>query len=241
MSLKDFIKRILDFFHLDITKNLEYDRYTKIVLKKILNKDSSTIDVGCHKGEILDIILSCSPNGKHYGFEPIPEFFDNLKEKYSAYKNVTIYPYALSNKEGETTFNYVKNAPAYSGIKERKYAEANPKIEKLSVEMKTLDGLISSNVDFIKIDVEGAEFLVLKGGVELIKKTRPVIVFEFGLGASDFYNTNPSKVFDFFKNELGYKLFTLKSFLKEKHLSKSDFLNHYNNNSEYYFVAQSVN
>ena len=78
--MKDLIKSILNLLHLDITKNLKYDRLTKLVIKRALNLNSNAIDIGCHKGEILVEILKNAPNGQHFAFEPIPLFYQNLQK-----------------------------------------------------------------------------------------------------------------------------------------------------------------
>ncbi len=237
MALKSFIRTGLNFLHLDLTKNLAYDRLTKKVIKKAVKTTYNTIDVGCHKGEILDELLKCSPQGKHFGFEPIPQLFEDLVIKYK--NKATIFPFALSDKEGKTTFNFVKNAPAYSGINKRKYAIENPDIEEIEVELKKLDDVIPKDlpIHFIKIDVEGAELGVLKGATKLLKKNKPVVIFECGLGASEYYNTTPEKVFDFFDG-ISMKLFLINDWLKEnKPLSKNSFVNLYTANKEYYFIA----
>src|SRR6187402_2560044 len=118
--IKDTIRKSLNALHLDLTRNLKYDRLTKDVIAKALKKNSNAIDVGCHKGEILDLILKNAPDGKHFAFEPIPDFYDALKIKYAG--RCEVFSYALSDAPGKTTFNYVRNAPAYSGIKKRAYA-----------------------------------------------------------------------------------------------------------------------
>jgi FkbM family methyltransferase len=240
MSIKNIIRSTLNVLHLDLTKNLEYDRLTKLIMKQVIKSDSNCIDVGCHKGEILDIILQYSPNGKHYGFEPLPFLFNKLTKKYK--KKATILPFALSDKDGFSTFQYVKNAPAYSGIKKRKYDIDNPEIEEIKVELKKLDEIIPSNtkIDFIKIDVEGAELGVLKGSKELLKKFKPIIIFEFGLGASDFYGTSPLDIFNFLTKEIGLKISLLKSFLKkDSSLNLKEFEHYFDSNNEYYFVAHN--
>jgi hypothetical protein len=48
----------------------------------------------------------------------------------------------------------------------------------------------------IKIDVEGAELLLIRGARETIAKNKPVIVFEHGLGGADSYGHTPEQVFD---------------------------------------------
>jgi FkbM family methyltransferase len=238
MNYKNIIRSILNFLQLDLTKNLKYDRLTKLIMKKVIKTNSNCIDIGCHKGEIFDIIFHFSPNGKHFAFEPIPLLFNSLKEKYG--DKAHIYSYALSDKNGFSTFNYVKNAPAYSGIKKRRYDIDKPEIEEIKVELKTLDEIIPSNIkiDFIKIDVEGGEFGVLKGGRQLLKKFKPTVIFECGLGASEYYGTKPADLYNYLTKEIGLKISLLKSFKNNaKPLELNEFEHYYNTNEEYYFIA----
>jgi len=237
-KLKNIVRASLNFLHLDLTKNLKYDRLTIQIMKRVIKPNSNCIDVGCHKGEILSEICKLAPKGHHYAFEPIPFYFNNLKKHFT--KNTTIYSFALSNETGSTTFQYVKNAPAYSGLKKRKYNIANPEIEELSVELKKLDDIIpeDTHIDLIKIDVEGAEFGVLKGAEKLLKRCKPVVIFEFGMGANNYYNTSAADFFDFINDKVGLKISTLEHWInKKEYFTKDDFVKCYNNTSEYYFIA----
>ncbi len=238
MNLKKIIRSILIFLRLDLTKNLEYDRLTRKILKKVVKPGTNCIDVGCHKGEILDLMLKSSPHSKHFAFEPIPYLFGNLQKKYAG--KATLFPYALSEKKGKTTFQLVKNAPAYSGIKKRRYDIANPEIEEIEVEMRTMDEVIPPEIviGLIKIDVEGGEFGVLKGAENILRRDKPTVIFECGMGASDYYGTRPNELYDFITTKTGLKINTLKGYLKgNKPLSSAEFENCFNTNSEYYFIA----
>jgi len=238
MILKDLIRNTLMFFHLDLTQNLKYDRLTKLIIEGQIRDNFNCIDIGAHKGEILRLLLKQSPSGKHYAFEPIPYLYNDLVK--SNYRNVTVLPYALADSNGETTFQLVKNAPAYSGIKKRKYAVENPQIEEIMVGLRSLDSLIpqEEKIDFIKIDVEGAELGVLKGGVNTLKKNKPLILFECGKGASDYYGTSPLDIYKLITEEIGLKIYTLQSYVKKtSSLTLSGFEQCYETNSEYYFVA----
>ncbi len=235
---KTLLRESFITLRLDVTKNIKYDRLTRKILKKLLRQNDNCIDIGCHHGEILDLIIKYAPRGNHYAFEPIPHLFTKLGAKYK--ERTTVFPYALSDTAGKTTFNHVRNAPAYSGIKKRRYDIANPEIEEIVVEMKCLDDVISKDerIHFIKIDVEGNEFGVLKGAKNLLKKEKPVILFECGKGASDYYGTKPSDIYTFLTGDIGLNIFTLSAFLKKgKALSSGDFDNFFNTNKEYYFVA----
>ena len=236
--IKKILREVLITLRIDLTKNLKYDRLTRKILKKYLKKNYNCIDVGCHKGEILDLMLRYSPNGQHYGFEPIPYLFEELEYKYK--NSAKIFPFALSNSNGKTTFQLVKNAPAYSGIIKRRYDIPNPEIEEIQVELKSIDEIIPLNqkIDLIKIDVEGGEFGVLKGGKNLLKRNKPIIIFECGRGASDYYGTNPADLFNFITREIGLRIFTLQSFIKNKPpINEAVFENYFNTNEEYYFIA----
>ena len=207
-------------------------------MKQVISSTSNCVDVGCHKGEMLDLILKYSPKGSHTAFEPIPVFYNNLVSKYK--DKAKIYPYALGDKKAKTSFQYVKNAPAYSGLKRRQYDVKNPEIEEIDVEIQLLDNIITSDtsIDFIKIDVEGAELGVLKGAINIIKKDKPCIIFEFGLGASDFYGTEPEDIYSFLVEDCDLKIFNLSDWVNNKEPMTLDiFSNTYYNSLEYYFIA----
>lgn len=238
--MKELIKKILVFFNISLTRNQHYDAYTRAILKATLNTTSHCIDIGCHKGEILDLMLKWATKGNIFGFEPIPELFQALRSKYQNNSRVTISELALYDKKGSTTFQHVLNAPAYSGIKKREYDGKQVEINQITVKTELLDNLIPEDmmIDLIKIDVEGAEFQVMKGGIKTIRRSRPVIIFEFGIGAADFYGSRPGDLYQFLKTECGLNISTLKGFLtQDQPLSKKDLLQLFENGKEYYFVA----
>ena len=237
--LKDLIRKGMFYLGLDLTANQKMDRLTFQILREHLSEDSHAVDIGCHKGEVLDWILRFAPHGQHFAFEPIPQFFEKLKIRYAG-KNCTFFPYALSDKSGETEFIYVPEAPAYSGLKERDYDGRKVNPQTIRVEMRRLDDLIPSDlrIRLIKIDVEGAELGVLKGAEHLLRRCKPIVVFEFGKGASDRYGTTPVMVFDFLKG-IGMNVFSLRGFAHgEKHLDLSDFEREFETGANYYFVAR---
>ena len=233
------LKALFRYLPFDVSINQAYDRQSWQVIKKVCDQNACCVDVGCHKGEIMDWFIQRSPKGKHWGFEPIPAMYDKLVLKYQNNRNITIYPYALSETNGTTTFNLVVTNPAYSGMVKRNYDHANEKDQTIEVEMRTLDDLLAAvnRIDLIKIDVEGAEYQVLKGATGILEKQRPVIIFEHGLGASDFYGTTPAMIFDLF-DEFGYKISTMKSWLGSGgSFSKAEFEDQFNRQVDYYFIA----
>jgi FkbM family methyltransferase len=231
-----FVKTALKSSPIPLTKNHKYDLYTKRLLKQYLKPNSNCIDVGCYKGEILDLILKYANEGHHYAFEPVQVNYAKLVEKYERFANVKISSNALSNNIGYSDFQFVKSNPSYSGLKQRKY-EREEIIESIEVYTNRLDNeYIQHKIDFIKIDVEGAEKLVIEGGAKLIKKDKPLIVFEHGLGGSELYCKN-EELFNLITS-LELKVYTFERFFDSQNsLTKNEFKLQFENKLNHYFVA----
>lgn len=240
--MKKLIRSILIGLKIPVTQNIRYDILTKELMKKVLKSGSNCVDIGGFKGEIMDEILKFSPagGGIHYIFEPVPGNFKIIKEKFSNQPGVNVLNIALSDKPGTAVFNYVPDYPAYSGFKVRDYPKENVPTQQIEVKTDTLDNSVAENlkVDFIKIDVEGAEYLVLQGSKKILQHSKPIVIFEYGLGASNYYGTEPAVMFDFFDKELNYNIYLIEKFLKGKpSLKKEEFISQYSERKNYYFVA----
>lgn len=238
-NLKEHVKILLKKLPIPLSKNHKYDIQTQKIIKRILKENGNAVDVGCHVGEIMDLMYTASPQGHHFGFEPIPSYASFLKEKYANKNNVHIFHLALSEKEGKTTFNYVKSNPAYSGIKARKFDRASEKVEVIEVDLARLDDILPKNlpINLIKIDVEGAEMLVLRGARKTIDTFHPVVIFEHGLGGADVYGFNPIDVYSFFDG-LNMNVSTMSKYLKSRPaLTQTEFSDHFYQRKDYYYIA----
>ncbi len=232
------LKKLVKRSPIALSKNHLYDIQTRKIIKR-LRKNSNCIDVGCYKGEILDLILDAAPDGQHFGIEPLPIQYKMLSTKYERFSNCTVLNYAASDVKGESSFNYVISNPPYSGLLKRDYDRPEESDSTITVKTDLLDNLVPENlgIDFIKIDVEGAELLVLRGASELIAKNRPIVVFEHGLGASNYYDSTPDKIYDYFISRDMF-VSNLSCFLKNRaYLSCEELEEQYFNKRNFYFVA----
>lgn len=239
--MKDFLKKLLKALPVAFTKNQRYDRLTKRVIAKVCQPTSNCADVGCHKGEILDLLMLAAPQGQHYGFEPIPVLFQNLKEKYSQREGCHILDIALSNRPGTSSFNYVVSNPSYSGLLKRNYDRPNEEDTQITVRTEKLDEVWPADLrlDVLKIDVEGGEQMVLEGAVSLLKRWKPTIIFEHGLGASEVYGSTPEQVFALLES-CGLRVFLLENFLAGgASLTADGFARQFYERRNYYFVASA--
>jgi len=136
--LKDRLKYLLKKLPIPLTQNHKYDLLTNKIIRRHLQKSDNAIDVGVLDGEILDEYLKASPEGHHWGFEPIPEKIERLQKKYQG-KQVKIEGCALSNESGESSFNLVESNPSYSGLKKRSYDKPDEIDRSIKVKMRRLD------------------------------------------------------------------------------------------------------
>lgn len=237
--MKDTVRKWMFALGLDLTRNQQMDRLTYRIVKRHLKADSNVIDVGCHKGEVLEWFLKLAPQGKHIGFEPIPQLFERLRVRFAG-TSCIFYNYALAAEAGETEFVYVPEAPAYSGLRERDYDGKNVHPQRIPIQMRRLDDLIpeTMRIDLIKIDVEGGEYGVLRGAAETLKRNRPLVIFEHGKGASDHYGTTPRQIMELF-TETGMQVYALQAYLENKApLSLAEFEAEFELGDNYYFVAR---
>lgn len=237
--MKKAIKKILKKLPIAFTRNQAYDRDTARIIQQVCRRWSNCIDVGCHEGDILNTMLKAAPEGHHFAFEPIPYLFEGIAERFKSFENIHLYELALSDVEGSAAFNLVESNPAYSGLKKRSYDRPQEIDREITVRTARLDDIIASEqqIDLIKIDVEGGELQVMQGGFETIKRCKPVILFEHGLGGSDHYGTTPAQVFQLLQ-EAGLQVSLLHRYLKkEPALSLQDFEEQFYRRLNFFFIA----
>jgi FkbM family methyltransferase len=202
-----------------IDKNTYYDILTELVMKKVLEPTSVCVDVGCYEGLILRLMIKYAPNGTFFAFEPLPHLYEKLIQMFRG-QNIHFYNLALSNSEGESSFNYVISNPGYSGLIKRHYDRPYEEDTHIVVKTQLLDTILSkekaSRVSFMKIDVEGAEYMVMDGAQTRIRSDKPVVVFEHGMGGSDCYGKRPEDVFDLLSNKCGLRISLMSQWLMGK-------------------------
>jgi len=247
-KLKNTFKSALSRLGIFVSHNQRYDWQLKKIIEGLKPKknDIVLIDVGAHKGEVTDLALAYH-KAACLLFEPIPDFYNKLKNKYNSNEKIEVFNLALTDKKGNTTFQYNHSHPAYSGILKREYPSKNEKIEELTIPADSLDNIMASQQDLdgiclIKIDVEGGELGVLKGAKETIRKYQPLVVFEHGLGASEYYGTEPEEIIQFFEG-CNMRIQTMENWLNKKAsgLTREAFKKQFYDKINYYFIAYPRN
>jgi FkbM family methyltransferase len=174
-----------------------YEPHIVAQFVKNIHAGDVCLDVGANIGHHTIIMAqSAGDSGHVYAYEPIPYIREQMEKSLALNNitNVTTVPNALSYEEG--TLNLYLNEGNIAGSSFVNEARGNT----IPVCVKTLDSYNYKKVDFIKIDVEGFEYNVLKGGEQTIAAFHPKILFEF---SPVYYRKNtPSDIIDillFFK------------------------------------------
>jgi FkbM family methyltransferase len=181
------------------------DEHLRLLLAFTLSPTAHCIDVGAHQGDLLREMVRLAPGGRHLAYEPLPAFVASLRRNFPM---VEVREAALGDQPGETSFVHVKDRPAYSGLRERDLPEGVT-TEEIRIRVERLDDTLPEGFrpEFVKVDVEGAELQVFRGALETLRRHKPTVWFEHGVGAADRYGTKPADVYDLLVDDVGLRIF----------------------------------
>jgi FkbM family methyltransferase len=171
------------------------------------------VDVGAHMGKYTIIASKrVGANGKVIAIEAHPGNYEMLNRniKLNGLTNVTTLNYAVYSKESkiklyvpDEEFGYTMHHSIMFSYLSPKYSLKGKENEKfIEVNANTLDNLLQKNeisreVNWIKIDVEGAEFEVLKGATGILSKGKDICLL---VEVHNPYDTNHyNQIIDFLK------------------------------------------
>jgi FkbM family methyltransferase len=163
------------------TLNFSSYESNELQLHKLLIKPGSTVlDVGANIGWFALSIQRLVEDVSIHCFEPIPATFDLLEKNVALNdaQGIFLHPFGLSDQEGSAQF-YVD--PSLSVNASMRLLSGCADVELRDCKLSTVDLFVDDRiacVDFIKCDVEGAEFLVLKGALATLAKHKPVLYVE---------------------------------------------------------------
>ncbi len=190
-SLLRFKTNQTDFVGFCIFWNGVYNYEYIGLFEKIIEKCKGFVDIGANGGLYSLVAGIITENINILAFDPTPAavYFlnQNIRLNHLTAK-IEAYPFALSDKTGETVFFEVKNKK-YPYLKYNLGGSSSlvnypPEFNRITVQTCTLDAFLQSysrenlQIDFIKIDAEGAEPIIIEGMLETIRRYHPIIVCE---------------------------------------------------------------
>lgn len=168
------------------------------LLTRICKPAATFVDVGAHIGSVIAEVKHQNPTARLVAVEAVPEKATSLRKRFPF---VELHECAVGESNGETSFFVNRRQSGYSSLG-RPQADNVGVVTEIRVRIRKMDDLVPhADVDVIKIDVEGAELGVLRGGANTIEKCRPLIMFESGPQPDDGLGYTKRALYEFFESQ----------------------------------------
>jgi len=155
---------------------------------RLVRDGDVVFDIGANRGDFT--VLFSHMVGRHgsvHAFEPVPPTFQELGGRIQSecrFQNVSLNPCALGDVEGQ--FQIQVPAGDFGQASLRNHAIASwsrPERQNFDCQVRTLDAYVVAQqigrLDFLKIDIEGAELPALRGGQQTLDRFHPIIHCEY--------------------------------------------------------------
>ena len=168
---------------------VDYEARVEVAYRDVLSAGDRAIDVGAHRGRhAIPMAEQVGAEGWVLAFEPLPTARAVLvaavredRRRGAPRGVIEIHEEALADRSGSAEFVFVPGLPECSGLRERVY-DAPVEVERIAVRLARLDDVIGDRGPFrlIKIDAEGGEHDIVVGAAAVLRRDRPVVLFELG-------------------------------------------------------------
>jgi len=182
-------------------------------LKRFLKPGMGVIDVGANVGcYTLYCAALVGRDGRVVAIEPSEREYRRLSNHVSLNNlvNVTALNVAASSTSGKADLKIAEEWNAGHNTLGQYAYDATKHFADETVVLKTIDDMVRetgmSRVDFIKMDIEGAELAALTGACDVLRRFRPTVLIELVDLALRHQGTSSADVFDFFEG-LDYRLY----------------------------------
>ena len=194
-----------------ISRNSNFEEDTSKTFAKHINSGMTVIDIGANIGATsLQLSQLVGQSGSVYSFEPHPVTFQHLLRSLalSRLDNVHATQSGLGSSKSTASLKYNPLSTGWSSI--NGIGVDYPQTAEITI--IRLDDFVSetgiNGVDFIKVDVEGYEMEVFKGGEVTFSRYKPVVQFEYNKSGATNSGWSFRDAYDFF-SKCGYRSFHL--------------------------------
>jgi FkbM family methyltransferase len=181
-------------------------------VRRTIQADWVCFDIGACFGWYSVLFSQLAGEGQVHAFEPVSDNRACLEANLTLNNcsNVKINSFALGEKQSRTKI-YIPNDGVSGSFK------AHARLDKCNVfevDVSTLDQYFReariNRLDFIKADIEGAEFLMLKGAEDTLRVYRPIMMLEVQAHSTRLFGYEPEDLFHWLKN-IGYSVYYVNS------------------------------
>lgn len=182
--MKKILRNLFALFGVQISRINKNSVNDAFVMQKHLTKDTHKeliiFDVGAYDGGTSLEYKNIFPNSKIYSFEPFPDSFSKLVKNTSRYKDIIAINKGIGEKDGIAKFNSNSSAPTNSLLDTHESGstiwgtDLLNTAKKIAVELTTIDSFLEihniAKIDILKMDVQGAEYMIMKGAKKTIER-----------------------------------------------------------------------
>lgn len=156
------------------------------VQQHIIKKRNPVIfDVGANRGNVVEQYLKYFPAASIYAFEPFPESFHFLNNRFLENNSIHCFEKAVASSAGSKEFFANKNIDTNSLLKPQKTGltsdEQVKNLTKIEVEGVVLDEFCTKDniihIDILKMDIQGGEYDALKGLQNMLSKSAIDLIY----------------------------------------------------------------
>ena len=197
----------------------ESDITDKVVT--LVREGDTCIDAGANFGWYTTLLRKlCGDSGAVHAFEPVPASYRELERNYKLMGspgNVVVNQAALGDEEKTLTINLFKGLPTgHASLSDHGRDDA----VRFECRMTTLDGYLERNgvgqVDFVKVDIEGAEMMFLKGAGKLFEQeVAPVILMEMAVRQTSTFGYKPDDLVQYLAGKADYDFYAVDEMTRE--------------------------
>lgn len=146
------------------------------------------MDIGANQGEFALLAASILKEGRVICFEPQPDMFEHLRKNadFNRFDNMTILNLGLGDQKGTLPIytNVQHDDVNFNGFHEGLYTlyktdHRDTCVGEVEIDIFDNIDLNLNRLDYLKIDVEGAELFALKGAKVALQRFKPKIIIEF--------------------------------------------------------------
>lgn len=186
-----------------------YEKEECDMILRLIDEGQTVFDIGGNFGWIA-LVVAKERAARVLSFEPIPRTFEYLQQNVAlnGVDSIELFNFGFSEQEEDLEFFYYPEGSCNASAANLSGSEG---VEKITCRVKRLDDFVQERgvgPDFIKCDVEGAELFVFRGGVETLKRDRPVIFAELLRKWAGKFGYHPNEVIDLLK-DCGYRCFAV--------------------------------
>jgi FkbM family methyltransferase len=179
-----------------------WEPHIMLALKRCIRARDTCLDIGANIGAITLALSKLAFEGRVFAFEPSQQNYDFLAANLACNEitNVSLQRCAFWDRDGELTFSFIDELAGCSFVNDgvsgtsglekirsvvtAEWAQREPlQVSTETVECVKLDTWVEQskieNIEFIKLDVEGAETAVLEGASTTIARFRPLLLTEY--------------------------------------------------------------